>query len=159
MQKNNDIDNAIYGSVHVQQYKTDVAFKSLVQGIEDNLYIIPDFQRVYRWTETQVEDLAVSLVKGMPIPPIYAYRNDENSIFYTLNIGNTSTGTQRENYSCIFAKNVILACSLCDSNIWPYNEEKNYVDFIIGIDENGKDSVIVSSPSLDIIVTRSFVTF
>lgn len=80
MQKNNDIDNAIYGSVHVQQYKTDVAFKSLVQGIEDNLYIIPDFQRVYRWTETQVEDLAVSLVKGMPIPPIYAYRNDENQL-------------------------------------------------------------------------------
>ena len=68
-----------------------------------------------------------------------AYRNDENSIFYTLNIGNTSTGTKRENYSYIFAKNVIWACSLCDSNIWPYNEEKNYVDFIIGIDENGKE--------------------
>ena len=79
-QENNDIDKAIYGSVHVQQYKTDVAFKSLVQGIEDNLYIIPDFQRVYKWSETQVEDLAVSLVKGMPIPPIYAYRNDENQL-------------------------------------------------------------------------------
>ena len=67
------------------------------------------------------------------------YRNDENSIFYTLNIGNTSTGTKRENYSYIFGKNVIWGCSLCDSNIWPYNEEKTYVDFIIGIDENGKE--------------------
>ena len=76
-----------------------------------------------------------------------AYRNDENSIFYTLNIGNTSTGTKRENYSHIFAKNVIWACSLCDSNIWPYNEEKNYVDFIIGIDENGKEIRHTCNPS------------
>ena len=52
--------------------------------------------------------------------------NDENSIFYTLNIGTTSTGTKRENYSYIFGKNVIFGCSLCDSIIWPYNEEKNY---------------------------------
>lgn len=41
-----------------------------------------------------------------------------NLYFYTLNIGNTSTGTKRENYSYIFAKNVIWVCSLCDSNIW-----------------------------------------
>ena len=64
--------------------------------------------------------------------------------FYTLNIGTTSTGTKRENYSYIFGKNVIIGCSLCDSNIWPYNEEKNYVDFIIGIDENGKKYAILA---------------
>ena len=70
-----------------------------------------------------------------------------NLYFYTLNIGNTSTGTKRENYSYIFAKNVIWVCSLCDSNIWPYNEEKNYVDFIIGIDENGKEIRHTCNPS------------
>ncbi len=68
-----------------------------------------------------------------------AYRNNENTIFYTLNVGNISTGLKRENFSNIFAKNVVSGCSLCDSNIWPYNEEKAYVDFIIGIDENGKE--------------------
>lgn len=68
-----------------------------------------------------------------------AYRNSENTIFYALNIGNTSTGLKRKNYSIIYAKNVVSGCSLCDSNIWPYNEEKTYVDFIIGIDENGKE--------------------
>lgn len=67
------------------------------------------------------------------------YRNSENTIFYALNIGNTSTGLKRKNYSIIYAKNVVSGCSLCDSNIWPYNEEKTYVDFIIGIDENGKE--------------------
>lgn len=67
------------------------------------------------------------------------YRNSENTIFYALNIGNTSTGLKRKNYSIIYAKNVVSGCCLCDSNIWPYNEEKTYVDFIIGIDENGKE--------------------
>ena len=52
------------------------------------------------------------------------YRNSENTIFYALNIGNTSTGLKRKNYSIIYAKNVVSGCSLCDSNIWPYNEEK-----------------------------------
>ena len=76
-----------------------------------------------------------------------AYRNDENTVFYTLNIGNTSTGTKRENYSYVFAKNVISGCSLCDSNIWPYNEEKTYVDYIIGIDENGKEIQHTCNPN------------
>lgn len=60
-----------------------------------------------------------------------AYRNNENSIFYTLNIGNAFIGTKRENSSYIFAKNVIFGCSLCDSNIWSYNEERNYVDYLL----------------------------
>lgn len=76
-----------------------------------------------------------------------AYRNDENTVFYTLNMGNTSTGTKRENYSNIVAKNVILGCSLCDSNIWPYNEKKTYVDYIIGIDENGKEMRHTCNPN------------
>lgn len=75
-----EIDTAIYGSASIQQYKKDVAFKTLVEGIEADLYVIPKFQRVYKWKETQVEELAVSLVKGMPIPPIYAYRNEENQL-------------------------------------------------------------------------------
>lgn len=76
-----------------------------------------------------------------------SYRNDENTVFYTLNIGNTSTGIKRENYSFIYAKNVILGCSLCDCNVWPYNEEKTYVDFIIGIDDNGKEIRHTCDPS------------
>lgn len=80
MSKNEEIDRAIYGYANVQQYKTDVGFKTLVQGVSENLYVIPNFQRVYKWTESQVEDLAISLIKGMPIPPIYAYRNELNQL-------------------------------------------------------------------------------
>jgi uncharacterized protein YodC (DUF2158 family) len=70
----------VYGYANVQQYKTDVAFKTLVEGVKDNIYVIPDFQRVFKWTEEQVENLAVSLIRGMPIPPIYAYRNEMNQL-------------------------------------------------------------------------------
>lgn len=60
-----------------------------------------------------------------------AYGNNDNTIFYTLNIGNTSTGLKRENYSYIFAKNVISGCSLCDSNIWPYRIMKKRLMLIL----------------------------
>lgn len=76
-----------------------------------------------------------------------SYRNDKNTVFYTLNIDNISTGIKRENYSVIYAKNVILGCSLCDCNIWPYNEEKDYVDYIIGIDAHGKEIRYTCNPS------------
>ncbi len=64
----------------VQQYKSDVAFKTLVEGINDNLYFIPKYQRKFRWKEEQVKELARSLVRGYPIPPIYAYRNDRGQL-------------------------------------------------------------------------------
>ena len=64
----------------VQQYKADVAFKTLVEGMNDNLYFIPKYQRKFRWNKKQVQDLARSLIKGYPIPPIYAYRNNKGQL-------------------------------------------------------------------------------
>lgn len=68
-----------------------------------------------------------------------AYRNDENTIYYTLHIGKTSNGIKEENCSYIYAKEVIKGCNLWDTNIYPYNRRKEYLDFIIGIDENGNE--------------------
>lgn len=76
----------------------------------------------------------------------FAYRNDEGNLYYTLNIGNCSSGLKRENYSFIYAKKVIKGCSLLDCNIWPYNQEKDYIDFIIGIDDNGKEIEYTCNP-------------
>ncbi len=38
------------------------------------------FQRMYRWSERQAEELVVSLVQGMPIPLVYCYRNREEQM-------------------------------------------------------------------------------
>lgn len=77
--KQDDLPNSVIPSLtRIQQYKTEVGFKTLVDGIEDNLYVVPNFQRVYRWSFEQVNNLAISLYLGLPIPPIYVYRNSNN---------------------------------------------------------------------------------
>lgn len=73
-----DID--ILDNVMIQTSTTQLACSSLVANLERWDFIVPDFQRMYRWTEEQVEELAISLVRGMPIPPIYCYKNDENQM-------------------------------------------------------------------------------
>lgn len=64
----------------ITQNKTDLAFKTLVDGFDELLYIIPKYQRKYIWTKDQVENLAISLIRGLPIPPIYVYRNEEKQM-------------------------------------------------------------------------------
>ena len=66
--------------VSIQQYKTDVGFRTLVEGVNENLYIIPKYQRKYRWSRKQVIALVESLIRDLPIPPIYTCRNQENQL-------------------------------------------------------------------------------
>ena len=56
--------------ISIQQYKTDVGFRTLVEGVNENLYIIPKYQRKYRWSRDQVIALVESLIRDLPIPPI-----------------------------------------------------------------------------------------
>ena len=67
-------------SITIQQYKTDIGFRTLVEGVNENLYIIPKYQRKYRWTKDQVTSLVESLICGLPIPPIYTCRNSQNQL-------------------------------------------------------------------------------
>lgn len=76
----NNINGILPAIARIQQYKTEVGFRTLVEGVEDNLYVVPNFQRVYRWTFAQANNLAVSLFLGLPIPPIYVYRNKDNQL-------------------------------------------------------------------------------
>ncbi len=64
----------------VRQYKTDIGFKTLVDSVNDNMYVIPKYQRKYRWDKTRVEKLVESLLLGLPIPPIYTCRNEKNQL-------------------------------------------------------------------------------
>lgn len=64
----------------IQQYKTDIGFRTLVESVNDNMYIIPKYQRKYRWTKKQLIELVDSLLNGLPIPPIYTCRNSENQL-------------------------------------------------------------------------------
>lgn len=66
--------------ISIQQYKTDVGFRTLVESVNENLYIIPKYQRKYRWSKEQVVSLIESLICGLPIPPIYTCRNEDDQL-------------------------------------------------------------------------------
>lgn len=76
-----------------------------------------------------------------------SYYNPEGTLFYTLNIGNTHINLKEENYSIIYAKKVVKGCELQNCNIWPYNQNKSYIDFVLGIDENGKEIKYTCDPN------------
>ncbi|MCY6483796.1 DUF262 domain-containing protein [Clostridium aestuarii] len=73
-------DYSFIENTNVTQYKSDLAFKTLIDGFNDLLYVIPKYQRKYIWSKEQVENLAISLIRGLPIPPIYVYRNEKKQM-------------------------------------------------------------------------------
>ena len=77
----------------------------------------------------------------------FEYRNSDNTIFYTVNIGRVHNGFQEENSSVLFGKKVLFGCELKACNIWPYNEKKQYIDFIVGVDDNGRELHYTCDPS------------
>ena len=77
----------------------------------------------------------------------FDYRNDDNTVFYTVNIGRGQNGIQEENFSILFGKKVLFGCKLKDCNIWPYNEKKQYIEFIVGVDDNGRELHYTCDPS------------
>jgi len=73
-------DYSFIANTNVTQYKADLAFKTLIDGFDQLLYVIPKYQRKYIWSKEQVENLAISLIRGLPIPPIYVYRSGKNQL-------------------------------------------------------------------------------
>ena len=64
----------------VREISQGIGFETLMENLEKGYFIIPKNQRNYIWTQEQVKELAISLVKGFPIPPLYGYRNKDNQL-------------------------------------------------------------------------------
>ena len=71
---------------------------------------------------------------------------DDNSYLYSLTLGQTDRLTRYENFSMVYAKKVIFGCSLASCNVWPFNESKNFVDFLIGVDDDGSEVSFTCNP-------------
>lgn len=50
-----DDRRGISSDISLQQYKTDMSFKELVEGVYENVFVISKYQRKYRWIKEQVE--------------------------------------------------------------------------------------------------------
>lgn len=66
--------------VYVREITSQTSFATLIQQLEGAYFVIPKSQRNYVWSKEKVENLAISLIRGLPIPPLYAYRNDCNQL-------------------------------------------------------------------------------
>lgn len=57
-----------------------IDIQSVCNSISSGFYVIPTFQRRFVWTKNQVRNLAVSILKNIPIPPLYLYREKKKHV-------------------------------------------------------------------------------
>ena len=78
--KTEQTDCSIMTNMNITQVRSEIGFKTLVEGFDSMNFVIPKYQRKFVWKKDQVQELAISLLRGLPIPPIYAYRNNYNQL-------------------------------------------------------------------------------
>ena len=131
----------IYNQISIQQYKTDMGFKALVEGVHDNLFVVPEYQRKYRWTKAQVEELATSLIRDLPIPPIYTHRNESGQL-------EILDGQQRLMSLYLYSRGKFFRR--------PKNSVFDYSDLDVSQAQNFEEALIQRYP--DIVPTKFFMT-
>ena len=52
---------------------TGLQFESIINSLKSGYFVVPGFQRKFIWTKKQVASLALSIIKGVPVPPLYVY--------------------------------------------------------------------------------------
>lgn len=145
--------------IGIQQYKTDVGFRTLAEGVNENLYIIPKYQRKYRWKKNQVIALVESLLRGLPIPPIYTCRNKENQLevldgqqrilslfFYYIGY----YLDRKKNNSVDFSELKLEGCSLKEALLNQLAMEKLHIQLKVG----GEEEVNVDYDALPVEIKR-----
>lgn len=56
---------------------TNTDIESMINALGDGTCTVPGFQRRFVWTKDQVSRLAFSIIKGIPVPPIYVYFDED----------------------------------------------------------------------------------
>lgn len=70
-------------------------------------------------------------------------RNSTATSRYELCIGSCVSG----NYTMLNAKKIVYGCPLKECDIWPYDKPPEYIEFIIGVDENGNEKTFTCNPA------------
>ncbi|MBS6508640.1 MAG: DUF262 domain-containing protein [Paraclostridium bifermentans] len=85
-------------------YKTKVMdIESVLNALKRGDYILPKYQRKYVWEKAQASNLILSLIKNIPIPPLYLYY-DNNTKKYVVLDGQQRITTVFMYYNDIFYK-------------------------------------------------------
>ena len=74
----NDTSPSIYDIITIPN---DFNTKTIVDFIESDSFVIPDFQRNYVWNITHASKFIESIIIGLPIPQIFLYEKKTKQIF------------------------------------------------------------------------------
>lgn len=72
--ENTSVNNLIQSKI--KNYSNGMEIESLLGSLVKGRIVIPDFQRRFVWNKEQVAKLALSIIKSVPVPPIYMYVNE-----------------------------------------------------------------------------------
>lgn len=70
-----NVNNII--KARINNYTNGLQVESVINSLITGYYVIPKFQRRFVWKKTQAANLALSLIKKVPIPPLYLYVNEK----------------------------------------------------------------------------------
>lgn len=76
----------------------------------------------------------------------FSYEEKAEDLFYAVFGGQNELNRGR--YSVLMGKKVIFPMSVEKCGYWPYDKEREYLDFIIGLDDNGEEITYTSDPNL-----------
>lgn len=71
-----EIDITKLSNTIVNKNMISLDFETLMNKFNKFDFALPRYQRKYVWNKKQIAKLALSLIKNLPIPPIYVYRDD-----------------------------------------------------------------------------------
>lgn len=74
-----DQNEEAYVKYDVVSYPSDYNLSTLVDQIDAETLYIPKFQRKYVWSRNQASLLIDSFLRGLPIPAVFFYINDDNT--------------------------------------------------------------------------------
>lgn len=68
----------------ISRNQISMSFETLINQFNTFDFTLPKYQRKFIWEKKQITNLAVSLIKNIPIPPIYVYKEDKTKQYVIL---------------------------------------------------------------------------
>lgn len=98
MSRNIDVKKLMNSEITNRTVPTPI--DTIITRLESGFYYIPPYQRKYIWSEKQVVDLVISLLRDIPIPKLYMYNNYKDGRYTIID------GQQRLTSLFFFVKGV-----------------------------------------------------
>ncbi|MGD1834859.1 MAG: DUF262 domain-containing protein [Nitrososphaeraceae archaeon] len=71
-----DVKMLMKGDIH--RNTVSMGVDTLIEKFNRFDFILPKYQRKFVWSQDQITKLAISVIKNIPIPPIYVYTDTDN---------------------------------------------------------------------------------